>query len=94
MFSYNLFYYLKEPCRFKDGDVRGKPERFIGRSGTEDGCSLMVQEKVPSAKGARWYKILNYCYAEFGNYIQPTRAHARSSRACLFGGKSKTYQIY
>ena len=77
-----------EPCRFKNGDVRGgrKAEKFIGRSHSEDGCSIMVQEKIPSATGARWLKIINYCYAEFGHYIRGSRAHARGSRACLFGG--------
>ena len=83
-----VFIHVLEPCRFKYGDVKGKQEKFIGRTRNEEGCSIKVQEKIPSATGARWIKNINYCYAEFGNFIKPTRKHARGSRACLFEGKS------
>ena len=69
--------------------MRGKPEKFIGTSLNEDDCSIMVQQKMPTATGARWYKIINYCYAEFGHYVKGSSGDYGISRACLFGGKSE-----
>ena len=72
-----MFLLLSEECTFTNGDVannRPNGEVMIGKTKNETDCARYVKVKQRTASGALWIPHNNKCFAEFGNWIKPSRA--------------------